>query len=186
MYSRRFYGGDRTQRSRPAPTPQTAFEKTEPIKKRAEPTVAETRPVMALDIPVTEDREPDFTVYIDPKDFLPEASESRFYSKSKEVSEVSVYPENTPKAPEVPDSENDSRADTERGEDAEVKGESTDTFSDISGALASSDKTGDVAASVRNMTFEDMVLTGLLMLGSSGEYDDDIMLILGLILMIGA
>ena len=141
---------------------------------------------MALDIPVTEEREPNFTVYIDPKDFLPEASESRFYSKAEEVSEVSVYPENTPKAPAVPDAENDSRADAERGEDTEIKEESIGAFSDISGAFASSDKTGDVAASVRNMTFEDMVLTGLLMLGSSGEYDDDIMLILGLILMIGA
>ena len=175
MYSRRFYGGDRTQRSRPAPTPHTALEKTEPIKTRAEPTVAETRAIMALDIPVTEDREGEIIVYPDPKDFLPEA-----------LSQVSVYPDKAPPTPEAPNLENDGRADTGRDEAIEIKEESTDAFIDVSEGTKSADKTGDVVATVRNMTFEDMVLTGLLMLGSSGEYDDDIMLILGLILMIGA
>lgn len=175
MYSRRFYGTDRTQRSRPAPTPQATLEKAEPIKRMAEPTVAETRAIMALDIPFTEERDPDPMVYPDPKDFLPEA-----------LSQVSVYPEKAPQEPIIPETENDSRADTERDDDIEIKEESTDAFSDVSERSTSDDKTADVAASVRNMTFEDMVLTGLLMLGSSGEYDDDIMLILGLILMIGA
>lgn len=180
MYSRRFYGGDRTQRSRPAPTPQTVFERVEPIaKKIVEPNVSEPLPIMALNIPVTEDREPGLIEYPNPKDFLPEAFESRSYSEVEEVSEVSVYPDKTPPTPEVPDAENDGSADTE------IKGESTDTLGSISDSTESADKTGDVAHSVRNMTFEDMVLTGLLMLGSSGEYDDDIMLILGLILMIG-
>ena len=44
----------------------------------------------------------------------------------------------------------------------------------------------DQLESVKSMTFEDMMLTWLAMLGSSGEYDDEIFIILGLILMIGA
>ena len=39
---------------------------------------------------------------------------------------------------------------------------------------------------LKNMTFEDMMLTWLAYLGSSGEYDDEVFIILGLILMIGA
>lgn len=42
------------------------------------------------------------------------------------------------------------------------------------------------AESVKNMTFEDMMLTWLAYLGSSGECDDEVFIILGLILMIGA
>ena len=169
MYSRRFYGGDRTQRSRVAPAPQTAVERVEPIKKTVEPSVSEALPIMALDIPVIEERNIDFK-YFDPKDFLPKALESVSYGSLDERAQslqVSAYPEEATELPEFTEAENNS------SENAPVKEESADTR-------------GDVAYSVRNMTFEDMVLTGLLMLGSSGEYDDDIMLILGLILMIGA
>lgn len=176
MYSRRFYGTDRTQRSRPLPMPQTSFERSEPAKKPAEKSVSEPLPIMALDIPLSEESTPVLAEYPDPKDFLPEATESRAYSESKgtsEISEVSVFPENTPEIPEVPDTENDISANAGITEDTTDVSENTD-------------ETGDTWRSVRNMTFEDMVLTGLLMLGSSGEYDDDIMLMLGLILMMGA
>jgi hypothetical protein len=44
----------------------------------------------------------------------------------------------------------------------------------------------NIGEKMKNMTFEDMMLTWLAMLGSSGEYDDEIFIILGLILMIGA
>ncbi|MBE6618362.1 MAG: hypothetical protein E7626_01095 [Ruminococcaceae bacterium] len=43
-----------------------------------------------------------------------------------------------------------------------------------------------VSEKMKNMTFEDMMLTWLMLMSSSGEYDDEILLILGLILMIGA
>lgn len=175
MYSRRFYGTDRTQRSRPAPTtPQPSFERIEPIKKAAEKSVSEPLPMMALDIPVIEDSEPAFIEYGDPKDFLPKA-----------LSRVSVYPEKAPQDPVIPDTQNDSTEDTEYSENTETK-ESIDTLGGISEVSEESYKTDDIVRSVRNMTFEDIMLTGLLMLGSSGEYDDDIMLVLGLILMIGA
>ena len=130
--------------------------------------------MMALDIPVIEDSEPAFIEYGDPKDFLP-----------KSLSRVSVYPEKAPQGPVISDTQNGSSEDTEYSENIETE-ESTDTLGGISDRREDVDVKEDIVRSVRNMTFEDIMLTGLLMLGSSGEYDDDIMLVLGLILMIGA
>lgn len=189
VYSRRFYGGDRYQRSRPAPMPAITPEKSSPTEYKSS-IPSEPIPKMALDIPVTESVEEPIREYTDPRDFLPVRDRSEFYdteskfptrssavskengSENDALREVSVYPDvkveqgkegapdDTPSDTESPKTEDDT------GENAE----NTEVFS----------------LSLRNMTLEDMMLAGLLMMGSSGEYDDEIMLILGLILMIGA
>lgn len=63
---------------------------------------------------------------------------------------------------------------------------SADVIEDTACDLSDDTVTEDIGEKMKNMTFEDMMLTWLAMLGSSGEYDDEIFIILGLILMIGA
>ncbi len=236
MYSRRFYGGERTQRNRPSPTAATPSERIAPTEKKVERSMAEALPMMALVIPVTEEGITPPKEYPNPRDFLPEANERRLYdapqlrsdginseniylnNEKSEVKdetaeilrEVSVYPDNIPQMPMLPDPPSDTpdvSEDSENTPEADGKSDllngnlqDTDNFddpndwdstdssdnSDSSDKSDVYDKMGDISLSMRNMTFEDMMLTGLLMLGSSGEYDDDIMLILGLILMMGA
>lgn len=189
VYSRRFYGGDRYQRSRPAPMPAITPEKSSPTEYKSS-IPSEPIPKMALDIPVTEGVEEPIREYTDPRDFLPVRDRSEFYDPKSELTtrssavseengsenyalrEASVYPDvkveqGKEAAPDDTPSDTESPMTDDAGED---NTENTEAFS----------------LSLRNMTLEDMMLTGLLMMGSSGEYDDEIMLILGLILMIGA
>ena len=185
VYSRKFYGAERTQRNRPAVTVASPPVKREALERNPEiktfPTAAEPVSIMALDIPVTEEGITPPYEYTDPKDFLPEANENRFYSESVEVSEK-IEAEKETEATVYPE-----KAFEEASEEAVIseipkeKSEASDT-ADSSGDV---DNTGDIVRCVRGMTFDDMMLTGLLMLGGSGDYDDEIMLILGLILMIG-
>ena len=213
VYSRRFYGGERTQRSRPSPSAVYPSEKIVTAEKKVERNMEEALPMMALVIPVTEDGIDPPREYANPRDFLPESNERGHYDapqfwsdgrtdgtnseditlnnkKSEEkdrtsefLREVSVYPDDKADMPMSPNFPSNMSDEADEGFD-QPNGNPQD--SDSSNNSDVYDKMGDVSLSMRNMTFEDMILTGLLMLGSSGEYDDDIMLILGLILMMGA
>ncbi len=173
MYSRRFYNTDRAQRSRSAPAPQSTLERARVTEKteKSERNDTDTFPKWAVYIPVTDGTPNAPRRYLDPRDFLPEKEffeENRSFGQND--GETSVYPEESPMppTPTVDVSEN------------EQTGHDLPPDENVYG------KMGEISSSVRNMTLEDMMLTGLLMLGSSGDYDDEIMLILGLILMIGA
>ena len=189
MYSRRFYGGERTQRNRPSQALAMPSERTVPTEKKVERSTDEPVARMALNIPLTEEGLISPKEYFNPRDFLPEANEISFYDSisentadtdnaspsnvSDEISaenkaaesiiEVSVYPEKSSEAPDTPDNTDDMQS-SDDNDNTQTEGTSL---------------------SVKSMTFEDMMLTGLLMLGSTEDYDDEIMLILGLILMIG-
>lgn len=168
MYSRRFYGTDRAQRARPAQSsPQNTPEKVRVIEKNDRNT-SDTFPRWAVNIPVTDGGYDIQREYPNPRDFLPEKENSENYIVPRaKRDEVSVYPESSPMPP-TPEAEPPESAQTDEN------------------LPANSNIYSDISSSMKNMTLEDMMLAGLLMLGSSGDYDDEIMLILGLILMIGA
>lgn len=151
----------------PAKDPES-LKAPEKITEKKTQSISDTFPRWAVDIPVT-DGVPDAPrEQINPRDFTFEKE----FSERRNEEFSSVYPEKEPVRPEVPSI----------SETPEI-GPREETFP--AGADAY-DKLEDISSSVRNMTLEDMMLAGLLMMGSSGEYDDEIMLILGLILMIGA
>ena len=189
VYSRRFYGGDRYQRSRPAPMPAITPEKSSPTEYKSS-MPSEPIPKIALDIPVTESVEEPIKEYTDPRDFLPVRDRSEFYDPESE------FPTRSSAVSEENVSENDALREVSVYSDVKVKqgkeGVPDKTPSDIESPKPedstedSIENTEAFSPSLRNMTLEDMMITGLLMMGSSGEYDDEIMLILGLILMIGA
>ena len=189
VYSRRFYGGDRYQRSRPAPMPAITPEKSSPTEYKSS-IPSEPIPKIALDIPVTESVEEPIKEYTDPRDFLPVRDRSEFYDPESE------FPTRSSAVSEENVSENDALREVSVYSDVKVKqgkeGVPDKTPSDIESPKPenstedSIENTEAFSPSLRNMTLEDMMITGLLMMGSSGEYDDEIMLILGLILMIGA
>lgn len=159
MYSRKFYGTDRVGRRGTAQSPQSVPVKPSGVVVPAAQGDSDTFPRWAVNIPFADGGNDAERIRIEPRDFLPEREDT-----------ASVYPERPP---------TESIPDTAENEIPETVVEGP---SDSVGAYG---KTADMP-SLRSMTLEDMMLTGLLMLGSSGEYDDEIMLILGLILMIGA
>lgn len=159
MYSRKFYGTDRVGRRGVAQAPQSTPAKATGVGSVAARGDSDTFPRWALNVPATDDGDDTEKIRIEPKDFLPEKEDT-----------AAVYPERPPTESAPDDAENQS---PEVIEEIQI------------GSAGAYEKTADMP-SLRSMTLEDMLLTGLLMLGSSGEYDDEIMLILGLILMIGA
>ncbi len=164
------------QRGRPMQAPASAPEKTPPTEKRMQ-SLPDTFPRWAVNVPVTDSSSDAPSEQIAPRDFT---FEKEFSDMANEMS-ASVYPENIPTRPDI------NGAPETR--DAPDISESNETEPREEGAFANADvyeKLEDISSSMRNMTLEDMMLAGLLMMGSSGEYDDETMLILGLILMIGA
>ncbi len=159
MYSRKFYGTDRVGRRGAAQAPQSTPAKAPGVGSAATRGDSDTFPRWAVNIPVTDEGSDTEKIRIEPKDFLPEKEDT-----------ASVYPERPP-TESVPDASEDQTPETVEESPSE--------------SVGAYEKTAEMP-SLRSMTLEDMMLTGLLMLGSSGEYDDEIMLILGLILLIGA
>ena len=161
MYSRRFYSGDRSRQSRAPHVMQPSNGTTAQNGTHAQ-SVEDTAPGWALSIPLDNGAADSEKVRISPGDFAPEReiSDERESINDAFASEnASVYPENESVNPQI----------TESTSDPMTLEEPVNIF-----------------AHMRGMTLEDMMLAGLLMMGSSGEYDDETMLILGLILMIGA
>lgn len=159
MYSRKFYGADRVGRKGAAQAPQSTPAKAPVVGSVAAQGDSDTFPKWAVNIPFADEGSDTEKIRIEPKDFLPEKEDL-----------ASVYPERPP-TESVPEASENQIPETVE-----------ESPSESAGAY---EKTADMP-SLRSMTLEDMMLAGLLMLGSTGEYDDEIMLILGLILMIGA
>ena len=114
VYSRRFYGGDRYQRSRPAPMPAITPEKSSPTEYKSS-MPSEPIPKIALDIPVTESVEEPIKEYTDPRDFLPVRDRSEFYDPESE------FPTRSSAVSEENVSENDALREVSVYSDVKVK-----------------------------------------------------------------
>jgi hypothetical protein len=68
-------------------------------------------------------------------------------------------------------------------EDLQILDKSSESEPASVGQMSESERSGH--SPIKDMSFEDMLLSGLLMLGGTSDVDEEIMIILGLMLIIG-
>ncbi len=108
-----------------------------------------------------------------PRDFSPMRENTPYFATETVTSDSEILPE----------TEENGDKETETAEEAFE----TTEISEISeeSETETPKNSENLLENIISLKFEDMLLTGLLLLGGSGNYDDEIMLIMGLVLMIG-